>query len=59
MEKFVGDHTFIIIISIICVFSLLYEIYKYTKNLNIFLRIMIFTVVVLILLTLSPYVLYL
>ena len=59
MEEFIGDHTFIIIISIICVFSLLYETYKHTKNLNIFLRIMIFTMVVLILLTLSPYVLYL
>ena len=59
MDKFVGDHTFIIIISIICVVCLLYETFKNTKNLNIFLRIMIFTVVVLILLTLSPYVLYL
>ena len=59
MKKFVGDHSLVIIIAIICSYWLLYEIYGYTKNLNIFLRIMIFTVVVLILLTLSPYVLYL
>ena len=59
MVKFVGDHTFIIIISIICVLSLLYETYKYTKNLNIFLRIMIFIMIIFILFILSPYVLYL
>ena len=59
MDKFVGDHTFIIIIAIICVFSLLYETYKYTKNLNIFLRIMIFIIIIFILFILYPYVLYL
>ena len=59
MKKFVGDHAFIIIIAIICAFSLLYETFKHTKNLNIFLRIMIFIMIIFILFILSPYVLYL
>jgi len=59
MKQFVGDHSLVIIIAIICVFCLLYGTYKHTENLNIFLRIMIFTILIFILFTVSPYVLYL